>query len=123
MVISSSLRGHTTSAVVTIIQSFISARGKLARAQLGIPAWISSLKETAYIKGLTAIEADERDLGSSRNRHYYFFVLSRQASVNTYLTASLVMANKFTLRACLHGGGGPQVSGVTHFGGVNRLSI
>ena len=52
-----------------------------------------------------------------------FFVLSRQASVNTYLTASLVMANKFTLRACLHGGGVPQVSGVTHCGGVNRLSI
>ena len=52
-----------------------------------------------------------------------FFVLSRQASVNTYLTASLVMANKFTLRACLHGGEGPVVSGVTHVGGVNRLSI
>ena len=52
-----------------------------------------------------------------------FFVLSRQASVNTYLKASLVMANKFTLRACLHEGGVPQVSGVTHFGGVNRLSI
>ena len=73
-------------------QSFISARGKLARAQLSIPAWISSLKETTYIKGLLAIEADERDLGSSRNR---------QASVNTYLKASLVMVNKFTLRACL----------------------
>ena len=56
--------------------------------------------ETAYIKGLTAIEADEQDLRSSRNRHF-FFVLSRQASVNTYLKASLVMVNKFTLRACL----------------------
>ena len=43
--------------------------------------------------------------------------------MNTYLKASLVMANKFTLRACLHGGGVPQVSGVTHFGGVNRLSM
>ena len=54
----------------------------------------------------------------------FFFVLSRQASVNTYLKASLVMVNKFTLRACyLHGGGGPQVSGVTHFGEINRLSI
>ena len=87
-----------------------------------MPAWISSLKETAYIKGLTAVEADEEDLGPSRNRHF-FFVLSRQASVNTYLKASLVMANKFTLRACLHEGGVPQVSGVTHFDGVNRLSI
>ena len=27
------------------------------------------------------------------------------------------------LRACLHGGGGPQVGEVTRFGGVNRLSI
>ena len=88
MVISSSLRGHTTSAVVTIIQSFISARGKLVRAQLGIPAWISSLKETAYIKGLTAIEADERDLGSSRNRHYYFF-RAFQASKCEYILESI----------------------------------
>ena len=28
-----------------------------------------------------------------------------------------------TLRACLHGGGGPQVGEVTHLGGVTRLSI
>ena len=27
------------------------------------------------------------------------------------------------LRACLHGGGGPQVGGVTRIGGVTRLSI
>ena len=27
------------------------------------------------------------------------------------------------LRACLHGGGGPQVGEVTRFGGVTRLSI
>ena len=28
-----------------------------------------------------------------------------------------------SLRACLHGGGGPQVGEVTHLGGVTRLSI
>ena len=28
-----------------------------------------------------------------------------------------------TLRACLHGGGGPQVGEVTRLGGVTRLSI
>ena len=27
------------------------------------------------------------------------------------------------LRACLHGGGGPQVGNVTRLGGVTRLSI
>ena len=27
------------------------------------------------------------------------------------------------LRACLHGGGGPQVGDVTRLGGVTRLSI
>ena len=26
----------------------------------------------------------------------------------------------FRLRACLHGGGGPQVGEVTHFGGVKK---
>ena len=29
----------------------------------------------------------------------------------------------FCLRACLHGGGGPQVGEVTRLGGVTRLSI
>ena len=29
----------------------------------------------------------------------------------------------FSLRACLHGGGGPQVGEVTRLGGVTRLSI
>ena len=28
-----------------------------------------------------------------------------------------------TFRACLHGGGGPQVGMVTHLSGVTRLSI
>ena len=28
-----------------------------------------------------------------------------------------------TFRACLHGGGGPQVGEVTRLGGVTRLSI
>ena len=28
-----------------------------------------------------------------------------------------------TLRACLHGGGGPQVGEVTFLGGVTRLSV
>ena len=27
------------------------------------------------------------------------------------------------LGACLHGGGGPQLGGVTRFGGITRLSI
>ena len=30
---------------------------------------------------------------------------------------------KTSLRACLHGGGGPQVGEVTRFGGVTRLFI
>ena len=29
----------------------------------------------------------------------------------------------YPLRACLHGGGGPQVGEVTRLGGVTRLSI
>ena len=33
------------------------------------------------------------------------------------------MGRKCTLRACLHGGGGPQVGEVTRLGGVTRLSI
>ena len=31
--------------------------------------------------------------------------------------------NLISLRACLHGGGGPQVGEVTRLGGVTRLSI
>ena len=30
---------------------------------------------------------------------------------------------KRSLRACLHGGGGPQIGEVTRLGGVTRLSI
>ena len=30
---------------------------------------------------------------------------------------------KLSLRACLHGGGGPQEGEVTRLGGVTRLSI
>ena len=33
------------------------------------------------------------------------------------------MRGDYVLRACLHGGGGPQVGEVTRLGGVTRLSI
>ena len=35
----------------------------------------------------------------------------------------VVVLEKDKLRACLHGGGGPQVGEVTRLGGVTRLSI
>ena len=35
----------------------------------------------------------------------------------------LFTSKSVTLRTCLHGGRGPQVSEVTHSGGVTRLSI
>ena len=38
------------------------------------------------------------------------------------LSAKAVSAKR-KLRACLHGGGGPQVGEVTRLGGVTRLSI
>ena len=34
-----------------------------------------------------------------------------------------LLADHERLRACLRGGGGPQVGEVTRFGGVNRLSV
>ena len=33
------------------------------------------------------------------------------------------MGQARSLRACLHGGGGPQVGEVTRLGGVTRLSL
>ena len=36
---------------------------------------------------------------------------------------SIPVILNFILRACLHGGGGPQVGEVTSLGGVTRLSI
>jgi len=36
---------------------------------------------------------------------------------------NLCHLTSFDLRACLHGGGGPQVGEVTRFGGVTHLSI
>ena len=35
----------------------------------------------------------------------------------------LVLEFLFTFRACLHGGGGPQVGEVTRLGEVTRVSI
>ena len=34
-----------------------------------------------------------------------------------------IIASTVKVRACLHGGWGPQVGEVTHLGGVSRLSI
>ena len=39
---------------------------------------------------------------------------------NQYSTRGITKAR---IRACLHGGGGPQVGVVTRLGGVTRLSI
>ena len=36
---------------------------------------------------------------------------------------ALITYSKRGLRACLHGGVGPQVGEVTHLGGVTRLSM
>ena len=36
---------------------------------------------------------------------------------------TLPFAVNVSVRACLHGGGGPQVGDVTRLGGVTRLSI
>ena len=35
----------------------------------------------------------------------------------------IIRYNPYSLRACLHGGEGPQVAEVTRLGGVTRLSI
>ena len=37
--------------------------------------------------------------------------------------SAAININAAFLRACLHGGGGPQVGEVTRLGGVTRLSI
>ena len=50
-------------------------------------------------------------------RHFYNLSECRPWKIIVYLIFII------TLRACLHGGGGPQVSEVAPFGGVTRLSI
>ena len=39
------------------------------------------------------------------------------------ITRNAIVGAENLLRACLHGGGGPQVGEVTRLGGVTRLSI
>ena len=56
-------------------------------------------------------------------RHFHVVVVQqRQRYVQKRVmhVQSCCFAN---LRACLHGGGGPQVGEITHLGGVTRLSI
>ena len=40
-----------------------------------------------------------------------------------YIAFNVLFKKKKRVRACLHGGGGPQVGEVTRLGGVTRLSI
>ena len=49
------------------------------------------------------------------NRDFYF-------SSDSYVLTD-VQGDSWPLRACLHGGGGPQVGEITCLGGIPRLSI
>ena len=56
-------------------------------------------------------------------------MVSRNIAIKTertqihFLSDVLVAVASLNLRACLHGGGGPQVGEVTRLGRVTRLSI
>ena len=55
-----------------------------------------------------------------KHRQYtYFYILSR-ATLNETFTAKYDGVLPRTLRACLHGGGGPQVGEVTRLGEVKK---
>ena len=44
-------------------------------------------------------------------------------TVSQFLASNVRMYDNGSLKACLHGCGGPQLGEVTHLGGVTRLSI
>ena len=49
--------------------------------------------------------------------------LNKQTNKQKQIGIPLNPGTSFLFRACLHGGGGPQVGEVTRLGGVTRLSI
>ena len=62
------------------------------------------------------------DLGRDTSSVCKFFSIVRQTSFCGETSHDAVRCQLF-LRACLHGGGGPQVGEVTRLGGVTRPSI
>ena len=65
------------------------------------------------------------DLGKLCNEQTIFTWVVKSDLLNgVKLKHVLTMGDKSPgIRACLHGGGGPQVGEVTRLGGVTRLSI
>ena len=60
----------------------------------------------------------------SLNKNSIYCYIPRSSKLtNTCNGWAGVFCNRSQLRACLHGGGGPQVGEVTRLGGVTRLSI
>ena len=65
-------------------------------------------------------------LSQKNNKVSFVFHPFAEKEINLSKEESLVMCcvrKGERLRACLHGGGGPQVGEVTRLGGVTRLSI
>ena len=56
------------------------------------------------------------------NKHFLWIPYLKIAR-KSYVWMYLPFISSTVLRACLHGGGGPQVGEVTRLGGVTRLSI
>ena len=74
----------------------------------------------------------ERTLSKFRKRKRKFHLLHKRACeirkfqvtvVYVYSNNPQKHSHHVGLRACLHGGGGPEVGEVTRLGGVTRLSI
>ena len=74
----------------------------------------------------------ERTLSKFRKRKRKFHLLHKRACeirkfhvtvVYVYSSNPQKHSHHVGLRACLHGGGGPEVGEVTRLGGVTRLSI
>ena len=53
----------------------------------------------------------------------YIIIIRRKRTQSKLLAKQKCNTAGFLLRACLHGGGGPQVGKVTRLGGVTRLSM
>ena len=78
---------------------------------------LCSLDSKQDILGITETKLGENSISNVIIKGYNFLHTDSPTNAGG---AALYIANN--LRACLHGGGGPQVGEVTRLGGVTRLS-
>ena len=81
----------------------------------GVPIeFFPPIKSTNHLEHKQTIQIDSHHLSFSKNHDFesskYLFVFKMNNEI-------------LLIRACLHGGGGPQVGEITRLGGVTRLSI